>query len=333
MRVLITGGAGYIGSHTAKYFAATGIQPVVLDNLSTGHAWAVQWGPLIKGDLSDARLLRSVLHDHTIEAVIHFAGLSSVGESMIAPGKYFRNNLSNSLTLLECMREANVRNIVFSSTAAVYGVPDVDTIPETHPTRPASAYGETKLAVERALRWYGDIHGFRWAALRYFNAAGADPEGALGECHTPETHLIPSVLQSALGRRGDLDIYGTDYPTADGTAIRDYVHVTDLASAYRAAFEYLLSGGPSLACNLGTGTGHSVREVIEAVESITGQHVPVREAERRRGDPPILVAKPDLAEEVLGWTPDYSGLETIVQTAYSWEQKGTGHTLPWRCAS
>lgn len=321
MRVLITGGAGYIGSHTAKYLHQTGIDPVVFDNLSTGHAWAVQWGPLIKGDLSDGHLLRSVLREHRIEAVIHFAGSSSVGESMVLPGKYYLNNVHNSLTLLECMRETGVRKIVFSSTAAVYGSPGVDAIPETHPTQPTNVYGETKLAVENALKWYGYLHQFRWVALRYFNASGADPEGLLGESHSPETHLIPLTIQTALGIRSELEIYGSNYPTHDGTAVRDYVHVTDLAAGHRAALDYLLAGGPSLACNLGTGRGHSVRDIVETVESVARLQVPLVEGPKRVGDPPTLVAQTSLAQEVLGWTPRYSEIDLIVHSAFQWEER------------
>ncbi len=321
MRVLITGGAGYIGSHIAKYFQETGIEPVVFDDLSTGHAWAVQWGPLIKGDLSDAKRLRAALREHQIDAVVHLAASTSVGESMALPGKYYKNNLANTLTLLECMREAGVRRIVFSSTAAVYGTPNTGTISEAHPTLPTSVYGETKLAVENALRWYGYLHKFRWVSLRYFNAAGADHEGILGECHSPETHLIPLAIHTAMGHRNDLEIYGTDYPTHDGTAVRDYVHVNDLASGHRAALDYLFAGGGSFACNLGTGTGHSVREVVDAVERVARVQVPVRESERRVGDPPTLVADPGLANKVLGWKPFYSDLDTIVHTAFKWEHR------------
>jgi UDP-arabinose 4-epimerase len=322
MRVLITGGAGYIGSHTAKYFRETGIEPVVFDNLSTGHGWAVQWGPLIKGDLSDARLLRSALEDHRIEAVIHFAASTSAVESLINPGKYFRNNISNGLTLLECMRETGVRNIVFSSSAAVYGMPVDVPISEARSPRPLSPYGATKLSFERALHWYSEAHDFRWAALRYFNAAGADPDGLLGEAHATET-LIPSAIQAALGLRQELEIYGTDYPTSDGTAIRDYVHVTDLASAHRSALDYLLAGGASLTCNLGTGVGYSVREVVQAVERVSRLPVPLRVSPRRAGDAPALVAQASLAHDLLGWTPQHSDLDSIVQTALAWECQRT----------
>ena len=318
MKVLVTGGAGYVGSHTAKALAQAGHEPLVLDNLSSGHRSAVKWGRLIEGDLANRELLAQTLAGERIEAVMHFAASLLVGESVRNPQEYFWNNVVNTLHVLDAMLEAGVKHIVFSSSAAVYGDPHVMPVPEHHPTLPVNPYGETKLIMERALQWYGNAYPIRWIALRYFNAAGADPDGELGEGHDPETHLIPLVIQAALGLRPAVEIYGTDYPTPDGTALRDYIHVTDLAAAHVLALEYLRRGGPSRSLNLGTGQGCSVREVITAVGKLSPQPVPLREGPRRAGDPPVLVADAQQAAQALGWKPRYSGLDSIVQTAWNW---------------
>jgi len=321
MRVLVTGGAGYIGSHTCKALARAGFEPVAFDNLSTGHRWAVKWGPLVQADLADRDAVLDALRAHRVEAVIHFAASAYVGESMGNPRKYFRNNVVNTLNLLEAMQDAGVGTIVFSSSCAVYGIPERVPIPEDHPCRPISPYGESKLFVERALEWYGRAYGLRWISLRYFNAAGADPDGELGEVHDPETHLIPLAIEAALGRRPYLEIYGTDYPTPDGTAIRDYIHVTDLADAHVRALDYLRRGGASTAFNLGAGRGYSVREVVAAVERVSGRRVPALEAPRRPGDPPVLVAEVANAQELLGWTPTFRDLESIIESAWRWHTR------------
>ena len=317
-RVLVTGGAGYIGSHAAKALAVAGYEPVVLDNLARGHREAVRWGPFVEGDLADGTLLRDSLRRFEIGAVMHFAAYAYVGESMTKPELYFSNNVVNSLNLLDAMRQTGVRRIVFSSTCATYGIPEVVPIREEMPQRPINPYGESKLMVERMLHWYGAAHGFAHMSLRYFNAAGADPDGEIGERHEPETHLIPLVLDAALGRRARVEIYGTDYPTPDGTAIRDYIHVSDLAIAHVLALKHLQQGGASGALNLATGRGHSVREVIAAAERVTQRALPRREIERRAGDPPALVADAGRAHALLGWTPGLSDLETIVATAWRW---------------
>ena len=319
--VLVTGGAGYIGSHACKALAGAGFQPVVFDNLSRGHREAVRWGPLVEGDLADRQRLCAALIEHKVEAVMHFAAYAYVGESVTDPALYYRNNLGGTLSLLEAMREAGIGEIVFSSTCATYGIPDRVPIREDAPQRPVNPYGETKLAIERALHWYAAAYGLRSVSLRYFNAAGADPEGEIGEHHEPETHLVPLVLQAALGQRPHIEIYGTDYPTPDGTAIRDYVHVRDLAIAHMRALERLRGGGGSAAVNLGTGQGHSVREVIAAAELASGRKVPARAAPRRPGDPPALVADPSLAGEILGWHPQHSDLDTIIRTSLAWHTR------------
>ena len=316
--VLVTGGAGYIGSHTCKALAARGLMPVVLDDLGRGHAGAVRWGPLYTGDIGDVELVQRVVREHDIRSIVHFAAYAYVGESMQEPEKYFLNNLVKSIQMLSAARACGVRHVVFSSTCATYGLPDEVPIRETQPQRPVNPYGESKLAVERVLRWLGSVHELGWVALRYFNAAGADPDGEIGEDHHVETHLIPRVIQAALGSLPAVDIFGTDYPTPDGTAIRDYIHVADLAAAHVAALEHLLRGGESLALNLGTGTGSSVREVVAAVERRGGRPVPVCEMPRRAGDPPALVADASLAHRVLGWSPRWSSLEQIVDTAWQW---------------
>ena len=319
MRVLVTGGAGYIGSQTAKCLARSGFEPVVLDDFRTGHRWAVRWGPLIECDLADTETVREAVRASGVEAVVHFAADAYVGESMRNPQGFFRNNVVNTLGLLDAMLDVGVRTIVFSSTCATYGAAETGPITENHPQRPTSPYGESKLFVERVLGWYGAAYGLRWSALRYFNAAGADPAGELGEVHEPEPHLIPLAVQAALGARSWLSVYGTDYPTPDGTAIRDYVHVEDLARAHVLALQHLISGGESGPLNLGTGTGYSVRAVIRAVEEVGGRRVPVRAAPRRPGDPPELVANAGRAAEVLGWYPEHSSLATIVRTAWAWD--------------
>lgn len=319
--VLVTGGAGYIGSHACKALAAAGYTPVAYDSLVYGHRWAVQWGPLVVGDLADTALIRKTIRDHGITACIHFAAFTYVGESMTDPRKYFRNNVVNTLGLLDALIESGVQRMVFSSTCATYGDPRYMPLDEAHPQHPVNPYGESKLMVERMLHWYGRAYGLGWAALRYFNASGADPEARIGEDHDPETHLIPLVLEAALGERSHIGIFGTDYPTADGTAVRDYIHVDDLADAHVLALHHLEAGGPSQAFNLGTGTGHSVRAVIEAAERVTGKPIPVRIAPRRDGDPAVLVAEPVRAREVLGWNPRYTELDRIVETAWAWHRQ------------
>jgi UDP-arabinose 4-epimerase len=321
MRILVTGGAGYIGSHTAKLLAAAGHEPVIFDDLSQGHEWAVQWGPLERGSLSDPKRLAEVFAGQKIDAVVHFAANALVGESMANPAKYFQNNTVGSLNLLNAMREAGVGTIVFSSTCATYGNPVRVPIDETHPQSPVNPYGESKLMVEKILRWYGDSYGLRWMALRYFNAAGADPDGEIGEDHDPESHLIPLVIGAAQGTRPPVKIFGTDYPTADGTAVRDYVHVMDLADAHLRAIERLGAGTSSQAINLGTGRGHSVKEVVDTVSRVGGNRVPVIESPRRPGDPPELVAAPARARDVLGWACRYPGIDTIVEHAWAWHRK------------
>jgi UDP-glucose-4-epimerase GalE len=318
--VLVTGGAGYIGSHTCKALANAGFTPVTLDNLVYGHRRAVKWGPFVEGDLAERELLQRVMREHSVAAVIHFAAYAYVGESMQQPGKYFANNVANTLNLLDVMQSAGVQNIVFSSTCASYGLPERIPIDEQHPQQPVNPYGESKLFIERALKWYQVAHGLKWAALRYFNAAGADADGEVGEDHTPETHLIPLVIQAALGVRPHVEVFGTDYPTADGTAIRDYIHVTDLGDAHVKALQHLLGGGDSLALNLGTGRGYSVREVISSVERVSGRTVPTRNAPRRPGDPPELVANAEQAGRRLGWHPQHSSLENITKTAWTWHR-------------
>jgi UDP-arabinose 4-epimerase len=317
--ILVTGGAGYVGSHACKALAAAGYAPVTYDNLSRGHAAAVRWGPLVEGDLADRDRLVAALRAHQVSAVMHFAAFAYVGESVSDPESYYRNNLGGSLTLLSAMRDAQIPALVFSSTCAVYGVPERVPIGEDCPKAPLNPYGETKLAIERALHWYAGAYGLRYAALRYFNAAGCDPDGAIGEDHDPETHLIPRVLRAALGTGDPVEIFGTDYPTPDGTAIRDYIHVADLADAHVRALADLAGGGSSVALNLGTGSGASVREVIAAVERVAGRPVARREAPRRAGDPPELVADPNRARARLGWRPQLSDLDTIVRTALAWE--------------
>jgi UDP-glucose-4-epimerase GalE len=335
MRILITGGAGYIGSHTAKAVAAQGWEPVVVDNLSNGHRWAVRWGPFYLADLQDKERLDAVIRKTRPDAVIHFAASAYVGESVVDPAKYFRNNVVSTVNLLECLVRHDVNNLVLSSSCAVYGIPPTLPITEDSDKKPLNPYGESKLAIERMLPWYGSAYGLRWVALRYFNAAGADPEGDIGECHLPETHLVPLVIDAALGRREHVDVFGTDYSTPDGTAIRDYVHVSDLAEAHVLAVRHLLRRqcGCDLRINLGTGSGYSVRDIMRAVTNISGYSVPARFAERRIGDPSYLIADPSKARAVLGWTPMHSDLETIINSALRWHTSHSHETDRSRVSS
>lgn len=317
MNILVSGGAGYVGSHTARLLVEAGHDVWVYDNLSTGHAGAVPEGRLIEGALADRHTLIAVLKEKRIEAVMHFAASALVGESVSDPAKYYENNVVSTLSLLEAMRSSGVKRIVFSSTTATYGVPAVVPITEDESQEPINPYGFTKLVIEHALADYAAAYDFGYAALRYFNAAGASPKGDLGEDHDPETHLIPIVLEVALGQRTKLNIFGDDYPTPDGTCIRDYVHVDDLGRAHLASLERLLPG-VGLQLNLGTGSGYSVREVIEACRKITGHEIPADVAARRPGDPPELVADATKARDLLGWEPEYTDVESIVETAWRW---------------
>jgi UDP-arabinose 4-epimerase len=314
--ILVTGGAGYIGSHTCKALALAGYTPVVYDNLSTGHAYAVKWGPFVQADLADKTKLIETMRAYHPVAVIHFAASSLVSESVMDPGKYYRNNVGNTLTLLEAMREAGVPRIVFSSTCATYGVPLVTPITEKHPQNPINPYGKSKWMIEQMLADFETAHGIFPVILRYFNAAGADMETQIGEHHEPETHLIPSIIMTALGAKNELTIYGTDFPTKDGSAIRDYIHVQDLADAHVAA----LSCDKATAINLGTGVGHSVFEIVEAVQKFCGKTVPVRLENRRAGDATVLVADNAKAKELLQWEPKRSTLPILIESAWNWHQ-------------
>ena len=318
--VVVTGGAGYIGSHMCKELTRAGYSPVAYDNLSEGHRWAVQDAPLVEGDVADTTLLRDTLKKAGAVAVIHFAASAYVGESIQDPQKYFRNNIGGTISLLDAMKAAGVPHVVFSSTCATYGTPERVPISEDHPQRPINPYGTSKLVVEDMLRWNAAAGHLSYVALRYFNAAGADLNGTLGEVHDPETHLVPLVIQAALGQAPPLHVFGNDYPTPDGTAVRDYIHVTDLARAHVDALTHLETGRPSDAFNVGTGTGVSVREVIACVEHVLGQPVPRRDAPRRTGDPAQLVADPRKAREVLGWSARHSSLTTIVESACRWHR-------------
>jgi UDP-glucose 4-epimerase len=319
MRILVTGGAGYIGSHAVRLFLSRGHDVRVYDNLSAGHRAAVPADRLIAADLAEVHRLDQAFVEHRIEAVVHFAAFALVGESVTNPAKYYQNNLVNTLTLLDAVRRHGVKRFVFSSTCATYGVPLVVPITEDEKQKPINPYGNGKLAVEFALADYAVAYGWGCAALRYFNAAGAAPDGSIGEDHDPETHLIPLVLQAAAGQRPAIQVFGTDYPTPDGTCVRDYIHVDDLAEAHLLALEKL-SPGVALQLNLGTGRGYSVREVIRVSEEVTGRKVPVQEGPRRAGDPPVLVAAADRARRELNWTPHYAELKPIVETAWNWHR-------------
>ena len=319
MRILVTGGAGYIGGFTVRRLLAKGHAVTVFDNLSAGHRAAVPPDCLVVGDLRDADQLDHHLVSRRIEAVIHFAASAYVGESVTNPAKYYANNLRNSMNLLERVRRQNIQRFVFSSTCATYGNPEKLPLTEAHPQRPVNPYGNTKLAFEYMLRDYSAAYGIGFAALRYFNAAGASVDGAHGEQHDPETHLIPLVLQVALGQRSHIDIFGTDYDTPDGTCVRDYVHVEDLAEAHLLALEKL-TPGVGAAFNIGTGTGNSVREVVRVCEEVTGKPIAVKEGPRRAGDPPVLVAGAEKVRAALGWSPKFPDLRSIIETAWDWHR-------------
>ena len=321
MRVLVTGGAGYIGSHMAKLLVETGAQVTVLDDLSTGHPEAVRGRDFVKGDIADVSFTKKLLQEKAIEAVVHFAASSLVGESMADPLKYYRRNIGGTAALLQAMREAKVTRIVFSSTAAVYGDPVRIPIDEAHPTQPVNPYGASKLAVERMLSDCSAAYGIGAVVLRYFNAAGADPSGDLGERHDPETHLIPLVLQAAAARRESISVYGNDWPTRDGTCVRDYIHVSDLCVAHLQALEWLANGGRYEVFNLGNGEGATVLEVIEAARRVTGKPIKIVPSPRRAGDPPSLVADASKARRVLGWQPARADIEDIVRDAWNFEQR------------
>ncbi len=321
MNILVTGGAGYIGSHVAKALFRAGHHPVVYDNLSRGNRWAVQWGPLEYGDLLDESRLDQVFSKNQFDAVIHLAALAYVGESMSDAGQYFHNNVQGSLCLLRAMQRASVTKIIFSSTCAVYGMPSSIPITEDTPTSPCNPYGESKRIVEQLLQWFGLCHDFQWVALRYFNAAGCDPDGQIGELHDPEPHLIPSLLQALLSPGRSCPVFGTDYPTPDGTCIRDYIHVSDLAQAHLLSLNHLNRQGFSGPINLGTGQGYSVSQIVAAIEHHTGLVVPVVFKPRRPGDPPQLVASAQRGKEILNWAPSLSSLDQIISTAWAWSQK------------
>lgn len=321
MAILVCGGAGYIGSHTVARLIEKGKEVVVFDNLQKGHKEAVPENvALYVGDLRDPAALDKVLGENDIEAIIDFAADSLVGESVNEPLKYYHNNVYGTMCLLEKMKEHRVKYIVFSSTAATYGEPERIPIVETDRTMPTNPYGETKLSVEKMLKWSDQAYGMKYTALRYFNAAGAHVDGHIGEDHTPESHLIPIILQVALGQREKISIFGSDYPTEDGTCVRDYIHVTDLADAHILALERLQKGGDSAVFNLGNGTGFSVKEVIEVTRTVTGHPIPVEEATRRAGDPATLIASSDKAIEALNWKPAYNSLEQIIASAWKWHE-------------
>ncbi|GKU76252.1 UDP-glucose 4-epimerase GalE [Paenibacillus sp. L3-i20] len=320
MAVLVTGGAGYIGSHTIAALQERGEEVIIVDNLQQGHKEALLGGKLYVGDLRDGEFLDVVFKENDIDAVIHFAANSLVGESMKLPGKYYHNNVYGTLCLLEKMNEHGTRKIVFSSTAATYGEPENVPIDEFDRTLPTNAYGETKLAMEKMMKWFDSAHGISYISLRYFNAAGAHESGRIGEDHSPETHLIPIVLEAALGKRPHISVFGDDYSTADGTCIRDYVHVSDLADAHILAVDKLRGGSSSSIYNLGNGRGYSVKEVIDIARSVTGRDIKAVIEPRREGDPAVLVASSERARNELGWKPSRSGLEDIIKSAWKWHE-------------
>src|SRR5262245_2802307 len=324
--VLVTGGAGYIGSHVCKSLARAGFAPLAFDDLSMGHREAVRWGALVEGDLREADSIARAMREHRPAAVVHLAASAYVGESIADPGKYWRNNVVATVNLLDAMRDAGVARLVFSSSCATYGAPREVPIRETAEQRPTNPYGRTKLAAERVIIDYASAHGLSAALLRYFNVCGADPDGEIGENHDPETHLIPRALMAAAGEIDALDLFGDDYPTPDGTCVRDYVHVSDLADAHVAALGRLPAGGGTLACNVGIGRGFSVREVLAAVERVTGRKVAVRVAARRGGDadPPVLVADAAASRALIGFQPRFADLDAMIETAWRWHRRPRG---------
>jgi UDP-glucose 4-epimerase len=318
--LLVTGGAGYIGSHYVLYERERGNDVVVLDNMIYGHPEAVLGAPLIEGDLGDRAVLNRIFAEYKPDAVVHFAAFASVGESVTYPERYYRNNVASTLTLLEAMKDHGVKRFIFSSSCATYGNPEYVPMDEKHPQHPINPYGESKYICEKMLEAFDHAHGMKFCSLRYFNAAGADPQGRIGESHDPESHLIPLILQTATGKRDKITIFGTDYDTPDGTCVRDYIHILDLAQAHALALDRLNAGGASDFFNLGTENGFTVREVIGVCERVTGKSVPVEEGPRRPGDPPRLVASAKKAKADLGWSPKFTDLEETVRTAWNWEQ-------------
>ncbi len=318
--ILVTGGAGYIGSHACKALAKAGFLPVVYDNLSTGHGYAVKWGPFVQGDLNDPAKLNEAFSTFKPKAVLHFAANAIVVESMSEPAKYYRNNVGSTIALFEAMRAHQVKSIVFSSTCATYGNPQFVPMTEAHPQSPINPYGRTKLMIEQMIADFEMAYGFKSMTLRYFNAAGADFETEIGENHTPETHLIPTIIQTALGQRSEIVVYGTDFSSRDGSAVRDYIHVQDLAEAHVMALQWLLANQKSMAFNLGTGTGYSVLEIIDAVQKFCGKTLPVRLENRRPGEPGILTADHKKVSQILGWTPRHSALPILIESAWKWHQ-------------
>ena len=318
--IFIVGGAGYIGSHVNKFLSNKGYKTLIFDNLSKGHAEFVKWGEFIKGDLKDRRLLDRIFREYDISAVMHFAALTDVRESIQDPGSYYKNNVKNTLNLLEAMQKSNVKNFIFSSTCAVYGNPIKVPITEDHPCNPISPYGRSKLMIENILEDYSNAYDFNYVSLRYFNAAGADPQTEIGEWHKPETHLIPIILDVAIGKRENVQIFGTDYPTPDGTCIRDYIHVMDLADAHYRALKFLEEDKSGI-FNLGNGDGFSVKEIIETCREVTGKKIPAIESQRRPGDPPRLIGSSKKARKVLRWKPEFTSIKSIIETAWEWHQK------------
>lgn len=317
--VLVVGGAGYIGAHVCKLLHKKNIPFIVLDNLSTGHKDFVKWSPFIHADLSDKTAIENCFKEYSIQTVMHFSAIANVADSVIDPASYYQNNVVNTLNLLDIMKKYQVFDFIFSSTCATYGIPQTDTLNETHPQNPINPYGVSKLMIEQIVKDYAKAYGLRYGFLRYFNAAGADPDAEIGEAHSPETHLIPLAIEALQGKRDALTVFGNDYPTPDGTCIRDYIHVNDLADAHIKLFHYLQAGNPNTAINLGMGHGNSVLEILATIETVTGKKVPYAFGSRREGDPPILVANNRKAQEVLGWAPEYT-LEDIISTAWKWHQ-------------
>ena len=320
MNILVVGGAGYIGSHMCKYLAENKYTPVVLDNLIYGHREAVKWGPFIEGAMDNRDILDKIFTDYEIAAVMHFAAFAYVGESVTDPGKYYENNVAATIALLDAMRKHNVLKFIFSSTCSTYGEPVEIPITETHPQNPINPYGRSKVMVEQILDDYQAAYGLNSIVLRYFNAAGADPDGEIGEDHNPETHLIPLILQTALSKRDEINVFGDDYPTEDGTCIRDYIHVTDLSQAHLLALVRLMNNQPGGRYNLGNGNGNSVKQVVDTAREITGEKIPSKYAERRPGDPAILIGSSEKAIKELGWRPEFADLKSILETAWRWHK-------------